>query len=167
MIPGLHITRGAAADVDAALAVLREAAQWLIERGTPLWLPDELAPEPLRHAAEAGELCLARIGGEVAGMMLLQSRDPLFWPEAREGEALYVHRLAVRRAVAGRGVARAILDWAADEARSAGSAYLRLDCADRPKLRALYESCGFRFHSPKDVGRFSVARYERPVSPTP
>jgi GNAT superfamily N-acetyltransferase len=66
-----------------------------------------------------------------------------------------------RRAFKGRGVARALLAWAKAHARAQGRGLLRLDCdANRPKLRALYESCGFRFHSYREVGPYYVSRYE-------
>jgi GNAT superfamily N-acetyltransferase len=72
-----------------------------------------------------------------------------------------VHRLVARRAFKGRGVARALLEWAMHHARAQGRAVLRLDCdANRPKLRALYESCGFRLHSYRQVGPYYVSRYE-------
>jgi hypothetical protein len=42
----------------------------------------------------------------------------------------------------------------------------RLDCdASRPKLCRLYEGLGFRFHSQIEVGRYTLARYERAVPP--
>jgi GNAT superfamily N-acetyltransferase len=73
-----------------------------------------------------------------------------------------VHRLVVRRAFKGHGVARALLEWAVTHARAHGRGLLRLDCdANRPKLRALYESCGFRLHSYRQVGSYYVSRYER------
>jgi hypothetical protein len=44
--------------------------------------------------------------------------------------------------------------------------YLRLDCeASRPRLRAFYESFGFRYHSDKHVGPYHVSRYEFDVAP--
>ena len=67
----------------------------------------------------------------------------------------------VRRAFKGHGVSRALLEWAKGHARAQGRSRLRLDCdADRPKLRALYESCGFRLHSYRQVGPYYVSRYE-------
>ena len=63
------------------------------------------------------------------------------------------------------GVAKALLEWAVGHARAQGRPLLRLDCdADRPKLRGLYESCGFRLHSYRQVGPYYVSRYEKPVS---
>ena len=35
----------------------------------------------------------------------------------------------------------------------------------RTKLRALYERCGFRLHSYRQVTSYYVARYEYPLDP--
>jgi GNAT superfamily N-acetyltransferase len=72
----------------------------------------------------------------------------------------------VRRTFAGRGVSSALLEWAVARARALGKQYLRLDCDDdRPRLKALYERCGFRLHSHRQVGPYYVARYEYPIEP--
>lgn len=97
--------------------------------------------------------------------MRLQVHDPLFWPEDRRGEALYLHRLAVRRRYAGGAVSKALLGSAVNEAKTSGRKYVRLDTvADRPKLRAVYERFGFALHSYRNVGPYYVARYQLRVS---
>ena len=89
----------------------------------------------------------------------------MFWPNAMPGEALYVHRLAVRRAHAGTGLARCLLDWSADEARRHGCRFLRLDTELRPRLLALYEAAAFfRYdREPVVVGGHCVVRFQRTV----
>ena len=77
---------------------------------------------------------------------------------------VHVHRVAVRRAWAGRGLAGMMLAWCDKHAERLGCGFVRLDCdAQRPKLRAPYERLGFRYHSERHVGRHTVARYERSV----
>lgn len=67
-------------------------------------------------------------------------------------------------AAQGRGLAHALLAGAARETREAGCAFLRLDtAANRPKLRALYESAGFRAVDEVTVRGFFVVRYELAV----
>ena len=67
--------------------------------------------------------------------------DPEFWPDALKGEAAYLHKLAVRRTHAGRGVSSALIEACRHAARTQGCAKLRLDC--HPNLRGLYERLGF------------------------
>lgn len=160
----VQVRRATPEDVATVAAILLEAEAWLRGRGEPMWAEDELALEPLRADVEAGTHYLGEVDGEPAGTLRFQLEDPEYWPELPADGCAFVHRLAVRRRFAGRGVGAALLDWAADHARAAGRTLLRLDCdSDRSRLRAFYERNGFRHHSDRQVGRFYVARYERPL----
>jgi len=158
---GITVRQASAADVAVVDAMIREAATWVDALGVVMWEGDELDADRIRADVHAGMFHLAVIGGETAGAIRFQLEDALFWPDRPAGEAAFVHRLVARRAFKGRGVARALLEWARGHARAYGRGLLRLDCdANRPKLRALYESCGFRFHSYRQVGPYYVSRYE-------
>jgi GNAT superfamily N-acetyltransferase len=149
------------ADVAIVDAMLREAAAWVDALGIVMWEDGELDPNHIAADVVSGQVFLALIEGEPAGSIRFQLEDPLFWPDRPAGEAAFVHRLVVRRAFKGQGVARALLEWAVRHACANGRGLLRLDCdADRQKLRALYESCGFRLHSYRQVGPYYVSRYE-------
>jgi GNAT superfamily N-acetyltransferase len=157
----IFIRQATAADVAIVDQMIREAAAWVDALGVVMWEDGELDAGRIRIEVTSGMFFLATVGGEVAGAIRFQLEDPLFWPDRPEGEAAFVHRLVVRRAFKGRGVATALLEWAVGHARARGRGLLRLDCdADRPKLRALYESCGFRLHSHRQVGPYYVSRYE-------
>src|SRR5262245_60127684 len=114
----LVIGYGTLDDVPEADALIREAADWLIERGMQLWGPNETSYDELVDVARKGELIIGRIGKEAATCMFLHHEDELFWPHVAPGEAFYIHRLAVKRKYAGRGFAHAMLDWAVQEARA-------------------------------------------------
>ncbi len=133
--------------------------------GQALWDPDELSHADIAKRARAAELVLAFDGKMAVACMYLQDSDALYWPEARDGEALYVHRLAVCRSHGGRGVSRMMLDWAASEARRMGRPFIRLDTEMRPALLSLYENAGFRRVDPSTikVGLHDVVRFERAV----
>jgi len=158
----VHIRQAHAGDVAVVDRMIREAAAWVDALGVVMWEDGELVTERIAGEVSSGQFFLAEIAGEPAGAIRFQLEDPLFWPDRPAGEAAFVHRLVVRRAFKGLGVSRALLAWAVTHARAHGRALLRLDCdADRPKLRALYESCGFRLHSYRQVGPYYVSRYER------
>jgi ribosomal protein S18 acetylase RimI-like enzyme len=161
----LTIMRGGLADIAEADAIIREAAGWLIRAGMELWGPEEISFEALRRVAEERELVMGRVSGEAAACMYLHKEDTLFWPEARAGEAFYIHRLAVARKFKGLGFAKEMLVFAAAEARAAGRAHLRLDCEPREKLLALYRGAGFQRIDPEpiQVGRHFVVRHEMRV----
>src|SRR5262245_7465683 len=149
---GITIRHATAADVAIVDQMIREAAAWVDALGVVMWEDGELDAAAIRAEVTSGMYHLAVIDGEPAGAIRFQLEDQLFWPDRPQGEAAFVHRLVARRAFKGRGVARALLDWATGHARAQGRSLLRLDCdANRAKLRALYESCGFRFHSYRQV----------------
>lgn len=158
---GIVIRQAAPSDAAIVDAMIREAAAWVDALGVVMWEDGELDAGRIRTEVTTGMFFLATIVGEVAGAIRFQLEDPLFWPDRPAGEAAFVHRLVVRRAFKGRGVARALLEWAIGHTRARGRGRLRLDCdANRPKLRALYESCGFTLHSYRQVGPDHVSRYE-------
>jgi GNAT superfamily N-acetyltransferase len=141
--------------------ILTEAAVWLCDRGMPLWAPDEVTACLVAPEVESGRYLLAWLGGVAVGTMRLTPSDPVFWPEAAPGEALYLHRLAVRRAASGGQVSSALLRAAVAAAVARGARYLRLDCeTSRLGLRGVYERFGFSFHSERTVGPHVVARYQ-------
>lgn len=160
-----HIRFAAIEETPVAGALLREVAQWLVARGEALWDEDELDEASIRDRAMLGELVLGFEGGGAAACLFLQNEDRPFWPEAKSGEALYIHRLAVRRAFAGAGWPRRLIDWSAEQARARNRAHLRLDTELRPKLLALYESLGFARidRDPIVVGGHPIVRFERRV----
>ena len=141
--------------------ILKEAAAWAEQRHGRLWIEAELDAERIRTEIEQGQFFLVRYAAEYAATLRYQLVDELFWPDESSADAAYVHRLAVRRRYAGRGLAAAMLQWAARRARAEGRQFLRLDTdITRPKLRSLYEGCGFRAHSERQVGPYRVMRYE-------
>jgi GNAT superfamily N-acetyltransferase len=154
--------------VDAAIveAMLVEAAQWVDALGEVMWETGELSPDRTAAETAAGQFVLAIADGQPAGAIRFQLEDTLFWPDLPQGGSAFVHRLVVRRPYKGQGISTALLQWAVDRARALGRTHLRLDCdKSRPKLRALYETFGFQFHSFRQVGPYYVARYEYPLTP--
>jgi len=152
-------------DTGALVDRLTEAASWVEQLdGTTMWVEGELDEQLVRSEAGAGQFVVAEQEGRVIGALRFQLEDSLFWPDIDGRDSAFVHRLAVSREHAGRGVSAALLQWAADRARRLGKRYLRLDCdADRLRLRALYERFGFRLHSFRQVGAYYVSRYELPL----
>ena len=160
----LTVRQAQPADAPVVEDMLVEAARWVDALGEIMWEEGELAPERIAAEIAAGQFFVAEADGEPAGAIRFQLEDRLFWPDLTDDDSAFVHRLVVRRRHKGQGVSSALLQWAVDRARSMGKRYLRLDCdASRVRLRALYETFGFRFHSFRQVGAYYVARYEYPL----
>ena len=154
------------------LSVLDEAAAWLRARGISQW-PARFEACWIESAIRRGETWLVRINDKTAGTVTLDWADPLW--AGLDGQAAYVHRMAVRRWA--RGLGAGILAWAAETAGQHDRHTLRLDCvaSNRP-LRAYYEASGFVHRGDVAVGGAPgqrnrqgpvtvVSRYELP-SPT-
>ena len=157
----LSIRQATARDLDEVAVILREAADWLEERGMAMWREDELLPIHIAEDVRSGLFFLAECEGETAGTICFQFEDKLFWPDVRQDDSAFIHRLAVKRRFAGGEISSALILWAIARTHTLGRRYLRLDCeALRARLRAIYERVGFRFHSNKQVGPYFVARYE-------
>jgi GNAT superfamily N-acetyltransferase len=89
--------------------------------------------------------------------------DPAYWG-ARPPDAFYVHKLAVRRDRAGRGIGAAVVEWANAEAAEAGREFLRLDClGDNPRIRDYYEDLGFQHRGDLVADGRKLSLYERSV----
>jgi GNAT superfamily N-acetyltransferase len=161
----IAIRQATVQDTRALVDTLTEAANWVEQLdGTIMWVEGELQEERVRAEADAGMFVVAAADGQVIGAMRFQLEDQLFWPDLDGGDSAFVHRLAVRRSHAGRGISTALLQWAVTRARALGKRYLRLDCdAERTRLRELYERFGFRLHSYRQVGPYYVSRYELPL----
>ncbi|HTV91518.1 MAG TPA: GNAT family N-acetyltransferase [Verrucomicrobiae bacterium] len=159
------IKRAAPQEAGEALAILREVAQWLVDSGRPLWPVESFHLDAVRRAALAGELILGFADAQPVASMLLQTRDDVYWPNDPPGEALYLHKIAVRRCAAGQQWSTRLIAWARERAHDAGAQFLRLDTADRVELLALYRRHGFDVvdDAPRRVGDLLVYRLEHPI----
>jgi len=78
----------------------------------------DLPELPGEHAPPRGRVILAEWDGQLAGCVALRPFDE---------DACAVERLYVRGVHRGRGIARALVGWALDEARVIGYGSVRLD----------------------------------------
>jgi GNAT superfamily N-acetyltransferase len=150
-----------------AVSILREAAAWALARGILVWRADELPEEDFRAAALSGELVMGFNDGLAVATMLLQSSDPIYWPEIAPNTSLFLHKIAVRRAHAGRGWLGRLIEFADQNALRLGIGWLRLDTLPGSPLRHLYEQHGFSVVDGPPVvhlGR-AMIRMQRPVCP--
>lgn len=140
-LPPLDVRPAALPDL---CPVLRASALSFEQRGLPMWTPDSLTPEQLNAQYLGGQGYLGCLGGQPVAAMILIPHDEQFWPEKPEGEALYLHKLAVHPAWQGRKLGAQMLTAAVRLTLAAGRPWLRLDtAAERLKLRAIYEAQGF------------------------
>ena len=152
--------RALSEDCSTVSEILNEAAKWLEEKGQRLWVSTELSEKEISADVDAGLYWLVISEELPIACFRYQHRDMEFWDDIPHDDSAFLHRIAVRRRFAGRGIPQKIVDFAVAKARREKKRYLRLDCADRPKLRAIYEEMGFRYHSKKERNPYLVVRYE-------
>jgi GNAT superfamily N-acetyltransferase len=164
----LHLRRATVDDHGVVLDLLAEGASFARARGIDQW-PERFPPEFILAGIERGEVVVASIDGVAVGTMSLAWSDPVFWG-AGDGQAGYVHRLAVSRERRGTGLGRRLLDWAQDEVRHAHRSLLRLDClAQNIELRRWYETLSFVHQGDRDVpgplgDPVAISLYQRPMA---
>lgn len=150
----MQVTLGPATEADApALAALRSAAADRLtrEHGEGHWSQPATEKGVLlgfRHA----RVLVARSGSSITGTLRLATKKPWaidvsYFTDVNK--PLYLTDMAVDPAAQRKGVGRALLLAAVEEARSWPADAIRLDAYDAPAgARGFYASCGYR-----EVGR--------------
>jgi GNAT superfamily N-acetyltransferase len=161
-----RVRRAEAPDLDTVVDILTEAARWEEREGLPHPWPIPFPAGRVEPQLAKGNVYLAEnAAGDSLGTVTLQWEDAAYWGE-RPPDAGYVHRLAVRRAFAGRRVGVRILAWAEEETRARSREFLRLDTlVVRSRLHEYYAALGFRRVGVATVGGLDVVLLEKPVAP--
>lgn len=151
-------------DVDTSIEILREVAEWCEDNMLDMWNVADLTKDRLLKGIAEDNFFIGRIGEDNACSMILQWHDPLFWPEAKENEAGYIHKLCVRRKYSGIGLSGMMVEFAISECRKRGIRYLRLDTGwGRAPLCKLYESLGFMKVGKRTLVDREYALYEMKI----
>jgi ribosomal protein S18 acetylase RimI-like enzyme len=157
----VKIASDRAADV---AAILLAVSTWSKLKSSFEWRAQDIGVELLTAHSEKGELFGWVENSEILGCMLLVSEDKIHWPDDRPGDALYVHKLAVKRSHAGIGIGEALIAFACRAAKSRGVDVLRLDTVPETRLPAYYERQGFIAdpNGPADyAGRWLIRMHKR------
>ena len=150
--------------INDALLIMKEAAQWLIEINQPLWKLEDLVKEKITKGLSEENFIVGYINDEPAAAMILQWEDKLFWPNINKNQSGFIHKLSIKRKFAGQGLAKKLINYAETECKNKNINYLRLDCAaDRPKLCNFYEQNGFIKVDRRMVGVYDIAFYEKKI----
>jgi RimJ/RimL family protein N-acetyltransferase len=148
--PPLALRPARSSESGQVAGLLLEVSSWLHGRGIPQWLTPH-PRERLEAEIQAGEVLVLEEAGEIIGTVTLTRVPDPYWPDAgADADAVYLHRLAVRRARAGQGIGREMVRWAERHLAESGVRRLRLDCmASSARMRAYYAALGYE---PRGVG---------------
>jgi GNAT superfamily N-acetyltransferase len=163
-------------DLDKVVGLVREAADWLGNKGIDQWQkpwPDRAEHrERIVNDLLKGKTWLVRDGQITVATITIDTDEPLdtqerpVWPTGENRRAaLYLRRVIVSRRYAGLGLGAALLDWAAEVAeRDHGAELIRIDLrTTNVKLHAYYEGQRFtRCPDPQGLGDYpSQALFQR------
>jgi GNAT superfamily N-acetyltransferase len=147
----LELSRAGEDDHDAIVGLIDAAAQWLratkdTDQWTQPWRSEEDRSNRIRRDLTAGKTWLLRDSGLAVATITADPGDYPVWPAERQREpAVYVRRLVVSRAHAGRRLGATLLDWAGLTAREDyGAEWIRVDVwRTNKELHDYYEDQGF------------------------
>jgi ribosomal protein S18 acetylase RimI-like enzyme len=144
----LRVHRATAVDFDAVFGLMVEAATWLQSRGISQWsfFFTEPAREFVRKRIVGAETYLIFDTVEQpVGTFALYWKDEEAWGRrGLDGEAGYVHGLAVSRPSAGKELGYVLLGLASKLIARKSRALIRLDCmAQNEALCGYYRRAGF------------------------
>ncbi|WP_088104175.1 GNAT family N-acetyltransferase [Halalkalibacter urbisdiaboli] len=141
-------------------SILKEAAEWLRNNEMEMWSDNQLSIDTILKNNTVKDLFIGFVNNESAVAVILQEQDSLLWSD--ETPSLYLHKLAIRRKFAKKGLPQQMVEWAKLQAEKKNKRYLRLDCAaDRMKLCNFYEEQGFKkVREEVILGKYPTAFYE-------
>ena len=124
--------------------IVREVAQWLTDDGQELWAVDTLIADNLIDEHTRGNCYVLYVGDIPAATFILQGQSLIYFPDVLPNTAGIIHKLAIRRAFAGRNLFQFILDFCKDDCLKRGIHEILLETdATRPALMRFYERNGF------------------------
>ena len=139
----IQVQRADESEASLVAEILNEATQTKLDHGDVAWGVEGWTAEEVEHFMQDSTSYLFRDSNELVGTVSLQPFDTEVWGPQTD-EALYLHRLAVKRNAKGHGLGKKIINWATNEAAAEKKDFLRLDCpANNLPLCAYYESQDF------------------------
>jgi protein-tyrosine phosphatase len=84
-----------------------------------------------------------------------------YWGEMEDGEAGYIHTVAVSREWKGHQIGRKMIAWAEGRIREKGRRFARLDCS--ATFQHYYEAAGYRQVGVREMGDWEAQLMEKEV----
>ena len=147
-----QIRRATADDFESIVALIRASANWLGRyKGTDQWAkpwPDEVnRDERIRQGIKDDRTWIVEDNGALVATITYREfgNDMLWTPGELRDPAVYISRLIVDRAYAGRRIGASLIDWAGRRGwQEWGARWIRLDVwTNNYGLHRYYRSLGF------------------------
>ena len=140
-------------DIHAISEILLDAVNWMKNNKLQnQWNEDNIKWNSLSKSYDINDFYIDYQNGKIAACMAITDLDKKYWSEIPQGKSLYIHKLAVKREFAGKGISKELISFAKYLSLKKGINSIRLDCNfQRHKLRMLYENEGFKFVGKKTL----------------
>jgi ribosomal protein S18 acetylase RimI-like enzyme len=140
----------AVGNIDEAVSIMRQAAEWLIDSGKKMWDLQDLTFEKIGRPKD--EYIVMYNSFESVACAILSFEDKDFWLEIPVNMSGFIHKLCVRRKYAKSGAAQKLIEYIEQICKNKGISVLRLDCdPHRKSLVKVYENIGFKLQEIKSI----------------
>jgi len=149
-------------DILTIEGILIDAVIWMKKNKLQnQWNEDSIKWNSLSKDYQINNFYIDYHNGVPAACIAITDLDSKYWSEIPQGESLYIHKLAVKREFAGKGISKELINFAKKLSLKNGINSLRLDCnLQRNKLRMLYENEGFVYVDRKNLEKnYDMALY--------
>ena len=149
-------------DILTIEGILIDAVIWMKKNKLQnQWNEDSIKWNSLSKDYQINDFYIDYQNGVPAACIAITDLDSKYWPKIPQGKSLYIHKLAVKREFAGKGISKELIKFAKKLSLKNGINSLRLDCnLQRNKLRMLYENEGFIYASRKNSeNNYDMALY--------
>ncbi|MVX67457.1 GNAT family N-acetyltransferase [Clostridium chromiireducens] len=145
-------------DILTIEGILLDAVIWMKKNKLQnQWNEDSIKWNYLSKYYQVSDFYINYQNGVPAACIAITDLDLKYWSEIPQGKSLYIHKLAVKREFAGKGISKELIDFAKKLSLKNSINSLRLDCnLQRNELRMLYENEGFIYAGRKN----SESNYE-------
>jgi len=147
------LRRASVRDLNVIIGLIDTAADWLRTKNTDQWAQPWPSEKDRSHRIlrdlRAGKTWIAWDGAVPAATITADSRNNPIWPpETRQEQAVYVCRLVVSRTHTGNRLGSGLIDWAGFRALQRHAArWVRVDVwTTNVALHAYYQRQGFDFY---------------------
>lgn len=144
----LHIRQADERDIQAIEQMYRRRVEFNDLHGIHQWDLEDVSWETLSALYCVEDYYVGTIRDIIVSGLCIVDVDALYWPHAKKGDALYLHKLCVDPAYCGCGYADALITFFKQQGSIRGKQEVRLDVREQKhKLRKMYERHGFQLHS--------------------
>ncbi len=143
------IRRAKIHEIPKIMALTRDCAAHLKEQGIFQWNEKYPSIKAFENDIDRNELYKLEMEGDIVGVIAITTEmdkeyEPVKWL-TKNGNSIYVHRLAVHPKYQGQGHAQSLMSYAEDQARKGDYISIRLDTfSQNPRNQKFYEQRGYR-----------------------